>query len=87
MSRRQKTTPSWYEVPTSLIKAERLPNTKSGNPRWRLYTESGIYLTAPDVQQAHEQMSEKTGPITLKIEGDKVIGWAIQATEDGSNEH
>ena len=38
------------EVRTQIVNTQRLSNTGSGNPRWRLFTRFGVFDTNPDAQ-------------------------------------
>lgn len=75
MSHNRKNTPSWYEISTTLLRVEKLPQKKG--LRWRLYTEAGIYLTEPDIQTNNLSIDKHDGPITLRLQGDRVVGWEI----------
>lgn len=40
-------------VTTTIVKVNRRSNTPSGNPRWRLITQHGVFETEPDTQVSH----------------------------------
>lgn len=75
MSHNRKNTPSWYEISTTLLRVEKLRQKNS--LRWRLYTEAGIYLTEPDTQANNPSLDKYDGPITLRLQGDRIVGWEI----------
>lgn len=64
-----------YEIDVVLNRVERLNNTKSGNPRYRLHTDQGLMLTSEDASSALTLTGAETGPVTLLIDGDKVARW------------
>jgi len=47
-----ETTASKLTFVATLQGAQRLQNTQSGNPRWRVFTPSGAHLTEPDTDCA-----------------------------------
>lgn len=75
MARRTRTSPKGYEVAAHVERLERLPNTKNGNPRWRLHTDRGVLLTDEDAQRAAELTGDESGAAVLLVEGSRVIDW------------
>lgn len=75
MSKTGTTKRTGYEVDTVINRVERLNNTKSGNPRYRLHTDQGLMLTSEDASNALTLTGNETGAVTLLIEGDKVLSW------------
>lgn len=75
MAHNNKTNPSWYEISTTLLRVEKLRQKNS--LRWRLYTESGIYLTEDGSQHDNPSLDKYDGPIILRLQGDRVVGWEI----------
>ena len=66
-------------VVVGIANAVRLPNTASGNPRWKLLTQAGVFETKPDAQcnyQPFDAWAQKPRPqVQLTLDGaGKVIG-------------
>lgn len=70
-----------YEVVVNVLRLEKLAGSKNANPRWRLHTDSGLYLTEPDIQRAHELIGDESGPAVLLMQGDKVVDWTFQGAQ------
>lgn len=50
-------------------------SSKNGNPRFRVNTDKGSWLTAPDASVANSiQNEEYHGDVILVIDGDDVVG-------------
>lgn len=85
--RQNKSTFTGYEVPTELTRVERLNNTRSGNPRYRLHTTDGMFITDDDAQACGKLVGDESGTVILRLEDNKVIGWKFPetATSQGAN--
>lgn len=75
MAPNSKTHLPWYEISTTLLRVEKLRQKNS--LRWRLYTEAGIYLTEDGSQHHNPALDKHDGPITLRLQGDQIVGWEI----------
>lgn len=55
---------------------ERLPSTnKDGNPRYRVHTDRGTWLTTPGGSVAYGiENSEYQGDVVLVLDGDEIVG-------------
>lgn len=62
-----------YDVDVTILRVERMRNSKSGNPRYRLHTRTGIYVSADDAQVSATINGDETGPAVLRIENARVI--------------
>ncbi|KIA73377.1 hypothetical protein ANMWB30_23040 [Arthrobacter sp. MWB30] len=84
-NRRRQPTYNGYEVLAEISRVERLGNTKSGNPRFRLHTDEGIFLTDGNNQQNSVLTGEETGQMVLVIKGDKAVSWRRPITVNRRN--
>jgi hypothetical protein len=63
---------------TVVLRTERINNaSRTGNPRFRFHTESGIYTTADDIQQNSTLTGSETGAAELRIDNNRVAAWCF----------
>lgn len=64
-------------IDTILLRAERMPSSKNGNPKYRFITDNGTYTTMTDAMCAYKGMPSY-GPIIIRLDNrDRIIdyGW------------
>ena len=76
MTNNRPSTKTGYEVDVTVLRVEKLGNTKAGL-RYRLHCEEGMYLTeaAGKGVTAPRLSGKETGKAVLFVEGNKVIAW------------
>jgi hypothetical protein len=68
-------------IMTEVVSAERLTNTASGNPRWRVVTRTGAWRTKDDAQVGHtyfDNLAHRKAKVNLEINGQgRIVGCEV----------
>lgn len=65
-------------IETTIVGMVRRQNTENGNPRYRIITEHGSFLSKPDTGEAYSWSDRLSGPVVLTVNTEGNV-WKIEA--------
>lgn len=66
-------------IETTITGMVRRQNSDNGNPRYRIITEHGSFLSKPDTGEAYSWSEHLSGPVVLTVDGNGNV-WKIEET-------